>query len=384
MKTDHNRFCAFTMLELLVVIAIIGILIALLLPAVQAARESARRMQCANNLSQIGLALKQYENANGVLPPGTVNEAGPIRNVPIGNHLGWIPRILAYMEQTPLYDKIDFDKGAYDPENQIAWLTTRPSSFCCPSDGMVNTSVIQSSYMACQGSEETPIDTTNNGVFFLNGKLRSRDIPDGAANTIWVGEAQIWDTITPEGARWGGAKFLLPEDGLAHNYVYAGLGWISGTPGTIRNTANPINTFVGPFSDWPMPFLKGYGGMTAIPDYQTFPWSDAVRRHLAEQQLELQRQNQYLWGRGRVETVPVMSVAEAMDESDPSPSPDPSIVWKEEKPGQFLVGGYGSNPTQGANFLFGDGAIHFLNRQIDMDVYHNLGNRADKNVVEIP
>ena len=189
MKPDLIKCRAFTMLELLVVIAVIGILIALLLPAVQAARESVRRMQCAHHLAQIGLAVKQFENVQGVLPSGTVNETGPIRNVPIGNHIGWIPRLLPHLEQLPLYEKIDFTKGAYDPENHVAWLSNIPPTFACPSER--SAWGIQSNYMACNGSEEASIDTTNNGVFFLNSKLRSRDIPDGAANTIWIGESLV-------------------------------------------------------------------------------------------------------------------------------------------------------------------------------------------------
>ena len=375
MKPDLIKRRAFTMLELLVVIAMIGILIALLLPGVHSAREAARRMQCAHHLAQIGLAVKQFENAQGVLPSGTVNETGPIRNVPIGDHLGWIPRILPYMEQMPLYDKIDFTKGAYDPENHVAWLSNSPSTLSCPSDGLAWG--IQSSYMACNGSEEAPIDTTNNGVFFLNSKLRSRDIPDGAANTIWIGESLVDPTYRlrqDSRSRSGHIKCLLPEedgDGFTPphqtQYVYGGLGWISGTPGTIRNTANPINTLVGPFSDWPMPFESGSWGVSGTPNHQTFPWLVALKETAVDG-----------WG-GR--TISVEPLAEGMADGE---KPDPAETWKEEKPGQFLVGGYSSYHTGGANFLFGDGNVRLLSKNIDLQLYHNLGNRADGNVVAVP
>ncbi|MDR1957747.1 MAG: DUF1559 domain-containing protein, partial [Planctomycetaceae bacterium] len=106
--SDRSSKHAFTLIELLMVIAIIGVLIALLLPAVQAARESARRFQCTNNMMQLGVAVKHSEENHGVLPAGTVNDTGPVRNVPIGNHMGWIPRLLPYIEQTPLYEQIHF------------------------------------------------------------------------------------------------------------------------------------------------------------------------------------------------------------------------------------------------------------------------------------
>ncbi len=90
MSDNFRRRTAFTLIELLVVIAIISVLIALLLPAVQAAREAARRVQCVNNLMQLGIALHNYESSYEVLPPGSVNPTGPILNVPKGYHFSWM------------------------------------------------------------------------------------------------------------------------------------------------------------------------------------------------------------------------------------------------------------------------------------------------------
>ena len=97
MKRHHPT--AFTLVELLVVIAIIGILVALLLPAIQASRESARRASCTNNMSQLILAVHDYEAAHEFYPAGTVNPTGPIQNLPNGHHISWIVRILPYIEE---------------------------------------------------------------------------------------------------------------------------------------------------------------------------------------------------------------------------------------------------------------------------------------------
>ena len=100
---------AFTLIELLVVIAIIAVLIALLLPAVQAAREAARRVQCANNLKQIGLALHGYHDVWQTFPPAYL--ARPVTGLELGAGWAWGTLILPYSEQRPVYDAANFDLG---------------------------------------------------------------------------------------------------------------------------------------------------------------------------------------------------------------------------------------------------------------------------------
>src|SRR5262245_48325580 len=177
--TIGARRAGFTLIELLVVIAIIAVLIALLLPAVQMAREAARRTQCRNNLAQLILAVHNYEQAHEVLPPGVVNHDGPIKTEPKGYHFSWLAQILPYVDQNNVYQHIDFHSGVYDPANSTI-RGVLIEVFVCPSD--VNTQkvngVAPSSYAACHNDIEAPIAADNNGVFFLNSRIRSERIED--------------------------------------------------------------------------------------------------------------------------------------------------------------------------------------------------------------
>jgi prepilin-type N-terminal cleavage/methylation domain-containing protein/prepilin-type processing-associated H-X9-DG protein len=214
----RTRKClGFTLIELLVVIAIIAVLISLLLPAVQAAREAARRVQCVNNLMNVGIALQNYESSYELLPPGVINDTGPIQSIPKGYHASWILQLLPFVEQGAVARRFDDRVGVYAAENSTARGMVM-SIFLCPSDnggprrgpgsfGMNN-------YAACHNDVEAPIDVNNKGVFFLNSHLRSEDISDGTANTLYVGEKRLAD---------------------------AALGWASGTRDTLRNTGTALN-----------------------------------------------------------------------------------------------------------------------------------------------
>ena len=216
----------FTLVELLVVIAIIGILVGLLLPAVQAAREAARRMQCSNNLKQVGLALHNYESAHRTFPPGFISRVtGPWPgggNDPIpevGSGWSLFGMILPQLEQANLHTTINFQLPITAPANQMA-RSTRVKEYQCPSDtwnqpvtvwptSIGISDIAHTSYVGCLGGgdpanapgytamyEEQPF----NGMFHRNVGVRHAGISDGTSNTIGLGERA--SMFTPNG--WAG------------------------------------------------------------------------------------------------------------------------------------------------------------------------------------
>jgi prepilin-type processing-associated H-X9-DG protein len=210
------------LVELLVVITIIGILIALLLPAVQAAREAARKMQCVNNLKQIGLGLHNYLSSIGVFPPGEQYEA-----VEASGDYGptWALSILPHLELTQLFDMIDPRSPTYSepslkgPATHQAAICTPVAAYRCPSSYHAKTLNVYDTgspnstpsacgyavndlslleYVGIAGSNRIPpygpsnvmgsSDHSTSGTLFINSKIAPSDIQDGLSNTMIVGE----------------------------------------------------------------------------------------------------------------------------------------------------------------------------------------------------
>jgi prepilin-type N-terminal cleavage/methylation domain-containing protein/prepilin-type processing-associated H-X9-DG protein len=251
-KRSHRKLSAgFTLVELLVVIAIIGILIALLLPAVQAAREAARRSQCTNNLKQIGLAIEQYEAVMKHYPPGRKGCDTPNEPICVGDPeaeyyaTSAFVQILPYLELGQLYKSMDLKTGlfslgqAMNTKNQLA-VRQRPPVFVCPTDPTepfvtytdhvsgAQYPVATSSYALSSGTWGPEYGThqlikyRNNGMFLYKKPIIRREVTDGVSQTFFVGEVILGHA--------GESRCTWSE-----SLRYSGM----------RYTTNPLNTWPG-------------------------------------------------------------------------------------------------------------------------------------------
>ena len=192
---------AFTLIELLVVIAIIGVLVGFLLPAVQQAREAARRMACTNNLKQLGLAMHGHHDANKKLPAGYVSPgvaADADSSSETSKGYAWGLFILPYLEEVTVFAAIDQSLEAAGTANETTAAAARLNVFRCPTDAPPATFAVtngnpvtlpSSNYAAILGWNNVSTEAgQGNGVFYRNSEIRFKDITDGLSKTICVGE----------------------------------------------------------------------------------------------------------------------------------------------------------------------------------------------------
>jgi prepilin-type N-terminal cleavage/methylation domain-containing protein len=222
-----KRRNGFTLIELLVVIAIIAVLISLLLPAVQQAREAARMAQSRNNLKQIGLALHNYLDAHSTFPAAYLADTRHPSRQPDTfdgpNGFAWGTMILPFLDQAPLYNQLRTDLPCWDPVNSVAAAINLPV-FLSPSapnpggpmivrngSGVELARFGRANYVANAGQEEPwsyPMEdypTFADGPMYRNSRTRAADVSDGLSNTVFIGEHSVisdktWVGVVP-GAR---------------------------------------------------------------------------------------------------------------------------------------------------------------------------------------
>jgi prepilin-type N-terminal cleavage/methylation domain-containing protein len=229
---DPHRRRAFTLIELLVVIGAVGLLLALGLPAVQQARAAARKTQCLNHLHQIGLALHSYHETHSILPPGAI-VLGPGLPV-VFSGWGWGAMILPQLDQSPLYNQIDFRLGTAVDANEPLIAVGIPG-WRCPSDGTADTIT---AYVS--GHPPTQVSTGNYcSSASLMGPLtdiRFGQVKDGLSQTLMAGERvnqSLGPGTPPFTAAWSG--LVTKRDG----YVFTAV------PYTTAVAAYPINFHLG-------------------------------------------------------------------------------------------------------------------------------------------
>ncbi len=303
-----RQFAGFTLLELMVVISTIAILIALLLPAVQQAREAARRTQCKNNLMQLGVALHNYQQTHQLLPPGCVSPKGPVLPGRSVYRIGWIVQILPQIGEQAIYNQVNFidpemsflDQSALPlahPEAEVDPSAENPggqnpemyeysmggmgvnaelnyaqqsdqrysgppvhlSILYCPSswnnraDGRFS---FNGNYAGCHASFQTPIDSANEGMLFMNSSTSMYRVPDGASNTVLLGE---------------------------HLGQPPGDGWFFGDRSTLKNAGSALETTIvapGQPMAVPTPAVDGDPQSEAIPEHLLVGGFGSLHSHL--------------------------------------------------------------------------------------------------------
>lgn len=253
---DSATCWGFTLVELLVVIAIIGVLVALLLPAIQSAREAARRTQCLNNLKQLGVASHNYASAEKHLPPGSVAKTYPGEITHPQTFYRWsaLAQLLPYLENQAVRDLLDLSLPLYmpgagypvAPRNKAGVAQVLPE-FLCPSDRgqIVKANWGPTNYVACAGSGTgggTPFDT--DGVYYVNSAVTFAKISDGSSRTAAISESLLGeDSQKDSKSAFVGAS---PE----RNYKFAlGFADVADLTDGACNSAKTYNSIMGNAND---------------------------------------------------------------------------------------------------------------------------------------
>jgi prepilin-type N-terminal cleavage/methylation domain-containing protein/prepilin-type processing-associated H-X9-DG protein len=322
----------FTLVELLVVITIIGILIALLLPAVQAAREAARRMQCQNNLKQIGLALHNYHDSYATLPFG-----GAYGNFTVQPRTGtWASFILPFMEQQNVYDLIDFNYPMGDARNAVA-VAIPIATYACPSDPQSSQPIL--------GNRRWSPGTTEPGYTGTWNPTRAMGLWYPACTGPTAPDYCLWGDTTPG----------------PNNPTCQGCNWGTETGGfCVAAGLKGERCFVGMFGRdvYGISFNKVTDGLS-----NTLMVGETLPGH-----------NKY-------------QCVFCLNHTFSSTHIPLNLMYTQDTNynfSQIYSVGFKSLHPGGVNFAMGDGSVHFINETIDYVLINKLGTRAGGEIVSVP
>jgi prepilin-type N-terminal cleavage/methylation domain-containing protein/prepilin-type processing-associated H-X9-DG protein len=364
MQSSARR--GFTLIELLVVIAIIAVLIALLLPAVQAAREAARRIQCTNNLKQIGLALHNYHSSVGTFPMGIAANPSTLGGTDVASWNGWSAQalILTNMEQSALYNAINFSFSPFPgPSNNYTVTNTVINAFLCPSDPYsgsgknADTGGNLNNYAASFGTDTTggnyTWDTTATqfnsqrpmgcvGVFGWVIPSGIQDITDGTSQTVAFAEWLVGDGRGGSGSHYRGN--IEESDGASNTWSQNAL---SNQPAILT----ALQLCATKFANEPA------SNSATVTDYKGWRWANGALGFASFNTIQTPSDQQYPTGG-----------CQEGNSNEGWPNGAWSISASSAHPG-------------GANVLFADGSVKFIKSTINRTTWMSLGTKNGGEVI---